>query len=103
MILTFISALKAAKIDNLHFHDLRRTFSTRLVQAGMDLYKVQRLLGHKSPSMTQRYAHHFPESLGDGVETLDRRRLISTISAQPAVGATGELCKRLKSGAGDLD
>jgi len=32
---------------------LRR--ATRLVQSGVDLYKVQRLLGHKSPMMTQRY------------------------------------------------
>ena len=58
---------------NCHFHDLRHTFATRLVQAGVDLYKVQRLLGHKSPMMTQRYAHHYPESLRDGVEILDRR------------------------------
>ena len=48
------------------------TFATRLVQAGVDLYKVQRLLGHKSPIMTQRYAHHYPESLWGGVEILDR-------------------------------
>lgn len=84
----FTSALKAAKIENLHFHDLRHTFATRLVQAGVDLYKVQRLLGHKSPIMTQRYAHHFPESLRDGVEILDRKSGISTILAQvpsPAV------------------
>jgi hypothetical protein len=38
----------------------------------VDIYKVQRLLGHKSPIMTQRYAHHYPESLRDGVEILDR-------------------------------
>lgn len=84
----FACALKAAKIENLHFHDLRHTFTTRLVQAGVDLYKVQRLLGHKSPIMTQRYAHHFPESLRDGVEILDPKSGISTISAQvtsPAV------------------
>ena len=31
-------------------------FATRLVQSGVDLYKVQRLLGHKSPMMAQRYA-----------------------------------------------
>mgnify|MGYP001314925904 CR=1 FL=1 len=30
-----------------------------LVQAGVELYKVQRLLRHKSPIMTQRYAHHY--------------------------------------------
>jgi integrase len=83
----FNSALEAAKIQNFHFHDLRHTFATRLVQAGVDLYKVQRLLGHKSPSMTQRYAHHFPESLRDGVEILDQRRSVSTISAQQPLTA----------------
>lgn len=80
----FRSSCRKARIDDLHFHDLRHTFATRLVQAGVDLYKVQRLLGHKSPIMTQRYAHHYPESLRDGVEILDRRRMGSTISAQSA-------------------
>ncbi len=68
-----------AEIAKLRFHDLRHTFATRLVQAGVDLYKVQKLMRHKSPIMTQRYAHRYPESLRDGVETLDR---ISTILAQ---------------------
>jgi site-specific recombinase XerD len=66
-------AMAKAGVVNCHFHDLRHTFATRLVQAGVDLYKVQRLLGHKSPLMTQRYAHHFSESLRDGVDILDRR------------------------------
>ena len=51
---SFRLALKKAKIEDFHFHDLRHTFATRLVQAGVDLYKVQRLFGHKSPMMTQR-------------------------------------------------
>ncbi len=80
----FRLALRKAKIEDFHFHDLRHTFATRLVQAGVDLYKVQKLLGHKSPVMTQRYAHHFPESLRDGVEMLDRLRKTSTELAQPA-------------------
>lgn len=51
----------------------------------VELYAVQRLLGHKSPIMTQRYAHHYPESLRDGVETLDRPRSgHNTQFAQPA-------------------
>ena len=66
-------AMAKAGLQDCHFHDLRHTFATRLVQSGVDLYKVQRLLGHKSPMMTQRYAHHYPESLRDGVEILDRR------------------------------
>ncbi len=74
---SFRAALKRAKIEDFHFHDLRHTFATRLVHAGVELYKVQRLLGHKSPLMTQRYAHHYPESLRDGVEVLDQPRPVS--------------------------
>lgn len=79
------AALKAAKIQDFHFHDLRHTFATRIVQAGVDLYKVQRLLGHKSPIMTQRYAHHYPESLREGVEALEAGRSVSTKLAQSQV------------------
>lgn len=81
---SFRLALSKAKIEEFHFHDFRHTFATRLVQAGIDLYKVQQLLGHKSPIMTQRYAHHYPESLRDGVEILDRPRESSTVLAQSA-------------------
>jgi integrase len=75
---SMIAALDIAKIQYLHFHDLRHTFATRMVQAGIDLYKVQRLLGHKSPIMTQRYAHHYPKSLRDGVDALEAGRSVST-------------------------
>jgi integrase len=64
----FRLALSKAKIEDFHFHDLRHTFATRLAQQGVDLYTIQRLLGHKSPHMTQRYAHHSPESLRWAVE-----------------------------------
>ena len=86
---SFRLALSKAKIEEFHFHDLRHTFATRLVQAGIDLYKVQQLLGHKSPIMTQRYAHHYPESLRDGVESLDRRAGISTNLAHSTGQSTG--------------
>jgi integrase len=67
----FRNVTKKAKIADFHFHDLRHTFATRLAQAGKDLYKVQKLLGHKTAAMTQRYAHHYPESLRDAVAVLD--------------------------------
>jgi len=75
----FYGALKRAGIIDFRFHDLRHTFATRLAQAGIDLYKIAKLLGHKDIKMTQRYSHHCPESLRDGVEVLDR---ISTILVQ---------------------
>ncbi|MEK7352721.1 MAG: hypothetical protein AAB177_17740 [Nitrospirota bacterium] len=55
------------------------TFITLLARVGIELCKVKRLLGHKSPMMTQRYAHHSPESLRDGVEILDPLARFSTV------------------------
>lgn len=49
--------VKAARLEDFVFHDLRHSFASRLVQAGVDLYSVQKLLGHATPIMTQRYAH----------------------------------------------
>lgn len=48
------------------------TFATRLVQNGVDLYRVQKLGRWKTTSMIMRYAHHYPESLRPGIETMDR-------------------------------
>ena len=67
----FYDVLKEVGIENLWLHDLRHTFATRLARAGVDLYKISKLLGHKDIKMTQRYAHHCPESLREGVEILE--------------------------------
>ncbi len=67
----FVTAAKRAKITAFRFHDLRHTFATRLVQAGIDIYTVSKLLGHASVKETERYAHHYPESVRYGVEILD--------------------------------
>lgn len=78
----FYSAMEKAKIEALRFHDLRHTFATRLVQAGVDLYTVQKLGRWKTTSMINRYAHHCTESLRPGVELLDKagERFITILS-----------------------
>jgi integrase len=83
----FCEARNQASIPDFRFHDMRHTFATRLVQRGVDLYKVQRLLGHKTSLMTQRYAHHSPESLREGVNVLDAPHVqrVSTNLAQGAI------------------
>jgi integrase len=53
----FQAACKSARIQNFHWHDLRHTFASRLVMAGVDIRTVQELMGHKSIVMTMRYAH----------------------------------------------
>jgi integrase len=51
------SALEHAKITGFRFHDLRHTFATRSVRAGMPLEVLQKVLGHSEITTTMRYAH----------------------------------------------
>jgi integrase len=60
---TFYPAMRKAGITRFRFHDLRHTFATRFIQAGVDVYSVQKLGRWKTISMVLRYAHHQPESL----------------------------------------
>lgn len=77
----FKTALEKAGIADFRIHDLRHTFATRLVQNGVDLYRVKELLGHKTIAMTMRYAHHYPESLRSSVEVLDACHVLVTVNA----------------------
>ncbi len=55
---TFKNYVRIAGLsEKLHFHSLRHTFATWLVQEGVSIYEVQKLLGHSSISVTQIYSH----------------------------------------------
>ncbi|MFC0693132.1 site-specific integrase [Paraburkholderia humisilvae] len=66
----FQSACLRAGIDNFRVHDLRHTFASWLVMAGVSLYVVKDLLGHSSIVVTERYAHLAPHVGRSAVQLL---------------------------------
>jgi len=70
---SWLTAVKKACIIDFHFHDLRHTFASQLVMAGVDLNTVRDLLGHKSMEMTLRYSHLSPDHKQRAVDVLAKR------------------------------
>lgn len=66
----FRKALENAKIFDLHFHDLRHTFATRLADAGIPLSVIAELLGHSDIRMTKRYSHATDKAKREAVQIL---------------------------------
>jgi integrase len=65
--------LMDSQIENFLRHDLRHTFASRLVMAGVDIYNVIKLMGHMSITSTVRYAHLVPKYLQDAVDVLSKK------------------------------
>ena len=53
------------------FHSLRHTFASHWVMNGGDVFKLQKILGHQSIEMTQRYAHLAPNAFAGDLSRLD--------------------------------
>ena len=59
----FPQAVQQAGLAGVTFHTLRHTFASYAVMAGVDLYPLAKLLGHRTISMVQRYAPLAPAHL----------------------------------------
>ena len=66
----FESTLNEAKVEDFRWHDLRHSFASRLVMAGVDIRTVQELMGHKTIQVTLRYAHLAPQHQLEAVQRL---------------------------------
>ncbi len=64
--------MSAAKIKNADIHTLRRTFGSKLVEKGVDILTVSKLLGHSSITTTiEHYIHLLDGHLAEGIKRLD--------------------------------
>jgi integrase len=61
-------AIKVAKLPGLRIHDLRHSAASFMVNSGVDLFAVGKVLGHASYQSTQRYAHLANDTLLAAVE-----------------------------------
>ena len=61
-------AIRVAKLPGLRIHDLRHSAASFMVNSGVDLFAVGKVLGHASYQSTQRYSHLANDTLLAAVE-----------------------------------
>lgn len=66
-------ARQACELDHIHLHDLRHSAASEMVNAGIDLYIVGAVLGHRDPRSTARYSHLNAGTLADAVGRIGRK------------------------------
>jgi integrase len=71
------------------FHGLRHSFASNLVAIGVDLFRVQQLLGHKTPKMTLRYSHMRPDDLREAINQMESAMNHKTGEVIPLAGRAG--------------
>jgi len=66
----FKKLARAAKVTPIRFHDLRHTFASNFLMGGGNIYDLQKILGHSTIQVTERYAHLTPGHLMGKTEVL---------------------------------
>jgi site-specific recombinase XerD len=68
----FKQSLSKARINkNATVHTLRHCFATHLLEAGVDIFHIQKLMGHASPKTTAIYIHLTRKDILDVISPLD--------------------------------
>lgn len=77
---------KEAKIEDLHFHDLRATYVTRILEAGFDSFTARNAAGHTNVKTTGIYARPSIERVRKAVDSLSGTAQIRSGFAEPGQG-----------------
>jgi hypothetical protein len=92
--LPYVDSAIAVKITDFRFHNLRHTFASHLVMAGVDLVTVKELLGHKTSAMTNRYTHLAQEHKAQAVAKLSERMRGERTVTEAQTGVVSEELKQ---------
>ena len=57
-------------LKEIRFHDLRHTFASNFLMGGGNIYDLQKILGHSTIQVTERYGHLIPDRLKGKTEVL---------------------------------
>lgn len=87
----FEAARLEAGLEDFRFHDLRHTAATRMAEAGVDVFTIAAILGHKDIKTTARYAH---------ATIMAKRRAVAVLESQfvetgPQIGHREDVRGRL--------
>jgi integrase len=63
----------AAGLEDVRFHDLRHSYASMLVSAGLSLPVIGAMLGHSKSATTQRYSHLADKPLRDAAEIVAKK------------------------------
>jgi integrase len=69
----FSRAVQACGLTDLRVHDLRHSAASAMINAGVDLYTVGGVLGHKAAASTKRYSHLANETMAQAVALIGKR------------------------------
>jgi len=78
------AACRRAKIEDLHFHDLRREFASRLLESGASDHEVRDWLGHANITTTSRYLATTRVRLRRARVAFEARRRPTSLQAERA-------------------
>jgi integrase len=76
-----------AGIPDVRLHDLRHSFASDALMGGVPLAIIGKILGHRQPTTTQRYAHLSDRVVRDAIEQTSNRITDAAQHAQPATPA----------------
>jgi integrase len=71
--------IKRAKLDDLHFHDLRHEAISRFFEAGLNVPEVALISGHRDPRMLFRYTHPRAELVAEKLAAAERKQNVGVL------------------------